>query len=351
MNFSKKLYFSVSIFFREMTQKLFNSEEQIFMLENKYGPEDKDSFLKAFREIILFTYRSNFKNIYIYKDKVKAKNNIKNYSNNITSDIGWGCMYRVAQMSIAHGVYQFLKSYLKDLNTENIIKNFQDNEHAKFSIHNMVNVGLSEFGITPTSWIGPTTSSMIADKLINNNRNIVSNIQIASIAYVEGTIYRNQAVKHFSEMSSDSCTFVWLCMKLGVSKFNINAYKETIISMSSVPQFICIMGGNNYSSSALLIVAFSDTFLYCLDPHIKVLPMFSDKNFVKDDFIQKIPTKIYWEELSPSLSMVYICRNMKDFDSLCTKLTRINSDLFEVINNFEIESNIGMEFNSGFLIV
>ncbi|OII74259.1 peptidase family C54 domain-containing protein [Cryptosporidium ubiquitum] len=351
MNFGRKFYFSVSLLFREIAQKFINIDEPIFMLRNKYEPENKERFLNVFREIILFTYRNEFKNISISKGILKPKSNIKDDSNNITSDIGWGCMYRVTQMSIAYGVRQFLKSYLGDSNIENIIKNFQDNEYAKFSIHNMVNVALSEFGINPTSWIGPTTSSMIADKLINDNRNIISNIQIASIAYIDGTIYKNQAIKHFSEISSDSCTFVWLCMKLGTSKFNISAYKETIISMSNVPQFICIMGGNNYSSGALLIVAFSDTFLYCLDPHIKVLPMFSEKNFSRDEFIQEIPTKIYWEELNPSLSMVYICRNLEDFDGLCSELTRINSDLFEIINNFEIELRSEMEFNSGFLIV
>ncbi|KAH8583841.1 peptidase family C54 [Cryptosporidium sp. chipmunk genotype I] len=348
MNFGRKLYFSISLLFREIIHKFFNVDEQIFMLGNKYSPEEKEHFLEAFHNIILFTYRDEFKKIIMTRDEMQPT---KNYSNSTTSDIGWGCMYRVTQMSIIHGICQFIKKFLSDLNIENILNNFQDNENAKFSIHNMVNVGLSEFGVNPTSWIGPTTSSMIANKLINDNRSIISNIQIASISYIEGTIYRDQAVKHFSKIGPDSCTFVWLCMKLGTSKFNINAYKKTIISMSNVPQFICIMGGNNYSASAILIVAFSDSFLYCLDPHIKVLPAFSDENFSRDDFIQKIPTRIYWEELNPSLSMVYICRNLEDFDNLCSELTRINSDLFEVINNYDFAAKSRMEFNSGFLIV
>ncbi|KAK9173604.1 Peptidase family C54 family protein [Cryptosporidium meleagridis] len=348
MNFGRTIYFSISSFFREMAHKFFTAEEEIFMLENKYAAGEKKYFLKEFHEIILFTYRDEFKHAIMTRNTLQLT---KSHSKNINSDVGWGCMYRVTQMSIAHGICQFMKRCLRDLNIKSILNNFQDNENAKFSIHNMVNIGLSEFGIDPTSWIGPTTSSMIANKLINDNRSIIYNIKIASITYTEGTIYRDQAVKHFSEVGSDSCTFVWLCMKLGASKFNINSYKKTVISMSNVPQFICIMGGNNYSSGALLIVAFSNSFLYCLDPHIKVLPSFSDKNFIRDDFIQKVPTRIYWGELNPSLCMVYICRNLEDFDDLCSNLTKINSDLFEVINNCDFEVKSIKELDSGFLVV
>lgn len=346
-----KFHFSISLFLRNVCTRLFNVDERIFMHGNEFKPEERDRFLDAFHDIILFTYRNKFKNICLTKSIAFTPKEVRSGSNNITSDIGWGCMYRVTQMSIANGINQFLKKNINNFNVESIINNFQDNEDSKFSIHNMVSFGLSEFGIEPKSWIGPTTSSMIASKLINSNKYIINGISISSIAYVEGTIYRNQAEKHFSEMSSDSCTFVWICMKLGISKFDVESYKKTIISISNVPQFICIMGGSGYSSGALLVVAFSDTYLYCLDPHIKVLTMFSNENYNRDDFVQKIPTKIYWDELDTSISMVFICRNLEDFDNMCIELTRINPNLFEVINNFDIKPSSRMEFDSGFLIL
>lgn len=347
----RKFHFSISFFIRKVYTSIFNVEERIFMHGSEFKLEEKDSFLDAFHEIVLFTYRNEFEDICLIKSIALTLEEARCSSSNITSDIGWGCMYRVTQMSIAHGINQFLKKNTTDFNIENIINNFQDSESAEFSIHNMVSVGLNEFGIKPRSWIGPTTSSMIANKLINNNKNIISNISISSIAYLECTIYRNQAERHFSEISSDTCTFVWVCMKLGTSKFDVESYKKTIISISNIPQFLCIMGGSGYSSGALLIVAFSDTFLYCLDPHVKVLTMFSNENYNRDDFIQKVPTKIYWDELDTSLSMVFICQNLKDFDNMCSELTRINSDLFEVIDGFDIEPSSRMEFDSGFLIL
>ncbi|KAF7458662.1 putative cysteine protease ATG4 [Cryptosporidium felis] len=352
MGLSKQIYYSIGHFLRNFIFKSLNAEENIFMLQKKYEPGERKLFLHEFRDFILFTYRNGFSDIteYIYSDDghpLLQKNN----SFAITTDFGWGCMYRVTQMAIYHGICIFLKKANNfDHNMRNIINNFQDNNSASFSIHNMVRVGLFEFGIKPTSWIGPTTSSIIANKLINSNKSVLSNVYIASLVFENGTIYRSKALKHFSEINQDSCSFIWICMKLGTSEFNGREYKETIISMSRITQFICIMGGNNYSSSALLILGFSNSLLYCLDPHIKTQPLFTDENYNRGDFVQEIPTQIYWEELNPSMAMVFTCKNLQDFDNLCIELSNVNPDLFEVINNeIEIKRIVGID--SGFLIL
>ncbi|KAJ1609789.1 putative peptidase family C54 [Cryptosporidium canis] len=351
MNIGRKFRFSISFFIKKVLNNLLNVDEGIFMYGYQYTPKEADLFLSEFHEVVLFTYRKMFKSICLSNGQVLSDEDIDCGSNGITTDVGWGCMYRVAQMSISHGICQYLKSSMIKFNIGNIISNFRDCENAMFSIHNMVKVGFIEFGIKPRSWIGPTTSSIIASKLINDNKDIINSIKVSSIVYADGTIYRNKAEQHFSEMSSDSCTFVWICMKLGASNFDIDAYKDTIISMSSIPQFICIMGGCSYSYGALLIVAFGDNFLYCLDPHIKVHNAFSNTNYNRDEFIQNIPTKIYWEELDASLSMVFICRNISDFDNMCEELTRINSDLFEVIDDLDVKPCNRIELDSGFLIL
>ncbi|KAH8741368.1 hypothetical protein FG386_003215 [Cryptosporidium ryanae] len=348
----KKIIYSSINFLFDKYMGNFVDEDIIMFLKN-YKSDVNEEFLREFRKIILFTYRYNFQDILSKFRELDRDSLYKNIKSDPTTDIGWGCMIRVTQMSILQGIRVHLKRIKRDdISIKELIDNFQDNNDSVFSIHNMVFRAYYNLGISPFSWIGPTTSSVIADILINENIEILYDQQISSIVFKDGTLYKNITEKHFSKIRTKCCTFIWLCTKLGATNFNVDAYKNSILLiMKLVPQFACISGGHNNFNRALLVVGASINYLYCLDPHTKILPSFSKENFDREEFIQNKPIKINWEDLSPSLSLVFVCSSFSDFEEMCLNLRRINSDLFETIEYKIMDSNIEFETDSDFLVL
>ncbi|KAH7648978.1 hypothetical protein FG379_001347 [Cryptosporidium bovis] len=351
MFIKKIIYSSLNLFFDKFMYKFV--DEDVVMSQKNYKSDISLEFLRDFRDIILFTYRYNFQDILSIFMEPERTSLYGKVNSNPTTDVGWGCMIRVIQMSISHGIRIYLRRMKRnDISVEKIINNFQDSRNSIFSIHNMVFKAYYNLGISPFSWIGPTTSSVIADILINENREVIDNYKISSIVLKDGIIYKNITERHFSGIEPECCTLIWLCTKLGARNFNIGAYKKSILLiMKQVPQFACIAGGHNNFNRALLVVGASMNYLYCLDPHTKILPLFSKNNFNREEFVQREPTKISWEDLSPSLSFVFACSGLSDFEEMCFNLRQINSDLFEAVECKKLDADFSFENDSGFLVL
>ncbi|OII76524.1 peptidase family C54 [Cryptosporidium andersoni] len=327
----KQIIYSIRSFISTIIYNIDQHDDSlIFLFGNKYDTDKYDSFLESFHEIILFSYRYNFPTI-----RSEWDFSIETGSS-VTTDLGWGCMLRVIQMSLALGLLRYCKMKKYTYSLDYILQNFQDLEESLFSIHQFVKVGCSIFNKKPKDWFGPTSASTIADYLVKNNPFLFNNFRISSILFKDGTIYKGNLFESFKSegYSENTLTFVWLCTRLGSSALNIQKYKHSIFSIfKNVPQLICIAGGHNCSSSALLIVGASEKFLYCLDPHIKLQEAFVIKNFNREEFIQQVPMRISWENLNPSLSFVFCCTDIDDFNHLCYSLVNIDPQLFEILPN------------------
>lgn len=144
-----------------------NPNYQIYCLGKKFHPIN-DYHSKRDYESNLFwcTYRCDFQEIKPY---------------GITSDAGWGCMLRSAQMLIAQTLRihycgkdwkapQAISKRRQDLFIQDLMMWLADfpssGSGSWYSIHNMVAAGLAKYDVLPGEWFGPGTSCYVIRDLL-----------------------------------------------------------------------------------------------------------------------------------------------------------------------------------------
>lgn len=85
----------------------------------------------------------------------------------LTSDKGWGCMLRCGQMVLGQAlvILHLGRDWLWDAISRDpvylkILKKFEDNRHAPYSIHQIALMGASE-GKEVGQWFGPNTIAQV----------------------------------------------------------------------------------------------------------------------------------------------------------------------------------------------
>lgn len=172
----------------------------VTMFGQEYVDYQKGKFQSEFERLLWFTYRNDFEGLLNRKDFLNIKNfgseNNKEIKHKIlSSDNGWGCMIRVAQMIIARVLclleedskinvinenYFDVRSSLAsvcDIQQEiddeanskrKIIKLFLDNlrdQDAPFSIQNFVEHGFVRYKKYPGDWYGANSAAIILEDL------------------------------------------------------------------------------------------------------------------------------------------------------------------------------------------
>ena len=174
---------------------------------------------------------------------------------NISSDVGWGCMYRTSQMLM----FRILAIHLK-VGPKYIREWFSDKDYHHYSIHNMLNHG-KKYDANPGSWIGSSQAAYIIRDLINEH-NIGLNIIISS-----------ELLKKDLEITGPS--LIMLPRRLGIE--NIGKYKQDIITLFrrgkllSDEIFLGFIGGVPRHSLYFFDIKTEDQepFFLTIDPNIK----------------------------------------------------------------------------------
>ena len=138
----------------------------IYLLGKIYHPiHDYDTRRDDESSLFWFTYRCDFPEIRPYR---------------ITTDAGWGCMLRSAQMLLAHTFRLHYKSRQwkpsssitrrrQDTFLRSILSWFADfpsKTDYPYSLHNMVAAGLTKYETLPGEWYGPGTASYVLRDLV-----------------------------------------------------------------------------------------------------------------------------------------------------------------------------------------
>jgi cysteine protease ATG4 len=133
----------------------------IYLLGKSYDPiHDYAPRRTDESSLFWFTYRINFPEIVPYR---------------ITTDAGWGCMLRSAQMMLAQAIRMHYKGRTwRPPNTIaqrkhdpfvvkilNWFADFPSKSDCVFSLHNMVAAGLSKYETLPGEWYGPMKASYV----------------------------------------------------------------------------------------------------------------------------------------------------------------------------------------------
>ena len=119
-------------------------------------------FLARFRDIFWLTYRGGF---------IPMRP-----PSSFTSDAGWGCMLRSAQMLLAEVLVRHLGASWRQRNPasdahRNMLRWFLDapKYFAFYSIHRMTECG-RQFGKKPGEWYGPNTVALVLRDLVHSHR-------------------------------------------------------------------------------------------------------------------------------------------------------------------------------------
>jgi cysteine protease ATG4 len=256
--------------------------------------------------LLWFTYRCDFPEISPYR---------------ITTDAGWGCMLRSAQMMLGQVLRMHFKTrswqpplalakrkmdpFLRSLLTW--FADYPSRQDCVFSLHNMVAAGLAKYDVLPGEWYGPGTAAYVMRDLVElyeQQRQQHANTEPIFRVYVasQGTVYKD-AVNHLmskqaqdvrskdtvqkgnteplhpldplhiqddvflstQDLAWDTSLLLLIPLRLGLKSFNTD-YTTGLAHMFSLPQSVGVLGGRP-RGARWFYGASADGKLYGLDPH------------------------------------------------------------------------------------
>ncbi|KAH3760454.1 glycoside hydrolase family 43 protein [Pelomyxa schiedti] len=328
--------------------------EMIVSNSDFFRPEDSyyhPHFLRDFRCVLWFTYRKNFSPI---------------AQSDLTTDTGWGCMLRSAQMMLARvfvckhfgggtehktlpgSPYPLVVPLDIDCN---IIKLFLDVPPAPFSIHNIIakhrkiKLDSGESMSEPLSeWFAPATVANIFMQILHEynskyhicvrmyvphdmvlHRQTASGLMTAPcpqfVDSCPGIPQPSTAARPDSNKGAPphSCSlFILIPIRLGLEQIS-DCYIEGLKLCLRLPQSVGIIGGRPRQS--LYFLGYQDDQLIFLDPHI--VQSFTPEPFTTETYHCPFPQLIDIRDIDPTLALGFYCHTLEDMNNLLDMLYEI----------------------------
>jgi len=243
---------------------------------------------------------------------------------NITSDAGWGCMLRSAQMLLAQTLRlhyksrdwkppQVLARRRQDPFVRSILTYFADfpsSTDSVYSLHNMVAAGLSKYDKLPGEWYGPGTACYVLRDLVHMHERQqaagktkldrkIFRVHVAS----QGTVYRDtvrdamtrdskvrfeeekkkkekekppahpldlewdeELVESVQAVEWDTSLLLMVPLRLGLKSFNED-YVQAVAHTFSFPQSVGVLGGRPRGARWFYGALADGSKIFGLDPH------------------------------------------------------------------------------------
>jgi cysteine protease ATG4 len=258
-----------------------------------------------------FTYRCDFQEIAPY---------------NITSDAGWGCMLRSAQMLLGQALrlhyksrdwrpQQSLSRRRQDPFVRSMLTWFADfpsssSDFSVYSLHNMVAAGLAKYDKLPGEWYGPGTACYVLRDLVQmherqqaegkvNVDNKIFRVHVAG----QGAVYRDtiqelmtrdakalfeeekkkkakdrppahpldlqwedELVESVDGVEWDTSLLLLIPLRLGLKSFN-EEYVRAVAHTFSLPQSVGVLGGRPRGARWFYGALSDGSKILGLDPH------------------------------------------------------------------------------------
>jgi cysteine protease ATG4 len=271
-----------------------------------YSPRRDDE-----SSLFWFTYRCDFPEIAPY---------------NITSDAGWGCMLRSAQMLLGQALrlhyksrdwrpQQSLSRRRQDPFVRSMLTWFADfpsssSDFSVYSLHNMVAAGLAKYDKLPGEWYGPGTACYVVRDLVQmherqqaagkaNVDNKIFRVHVAS----QGAVYRDtiqelmtrdakalfevekskkakerppvhpldqqwedELVESVDSVEWDTALLLLIPLRLGLKSFNED-YVRAVAHTFSLPQSVGVLGGRPRGARWFYGALSDGSKILGLDPH------------------------------------------------------------------------------------
>jgi len=189
MDFSPSSYQIVQDFAENEFEDEYFEARSKWLLGKRYFAAEEEDFIRDFKSIVWCSYRNGFPQMSPYP---------------ITSDRGWGCMLRAAQMILAQGLIRhiFTREWRTPLDIDHrrndskyckVLEWFVDHPSGPldclFSLHNMVLAGM-QYDMLPGEWYGPSDATKVLRDLFNAQEEKLG-LCLAFLVCDGGSIYRD----------------------------------------------------------------------------------------------------------------------------------------------------------------
>ncbi|ELU16134.1 hypothetical protein CAPTEDRAFT_228011 [Capitella teleta] len=276
-----------------------------------------DRFKRDFSSKIWFTYRKDFPKL---------------YGSPLTSDVGWGCMLRTAQMIIAqalvmhylgrdwtiHHTQQNRKETMLHRQIIRLFGDFPGND-SPFSIQALVRIGV-DHGKRPGDWYGPASVAYVVRDAINQVPDFHPLLsQVCVYVAPDCTVYIQDVI--------DLCTQHWKAVvilvpvRLGGEALN-PIYSQCVQSLLAHELCLGIIGGRPKHS--LYFVGWQEEKLLYLDPHFcqdTVDTRFRD--FPTSTYHCLSPRKLALQKMDPSCTLGFYIPTHAAFNRLVKDMQKL----------------------------
>ncbi|XP_068130473.1 cysteine protease ATG4D [Hyperolius riggenbachi] len=355
------------------TRTHFSRTSSLYLLGKHYhfrNEDDIDRFQRDFVSRVWLTYRRDFPAL---------------EGTQLTTDCGWGCMIRSAQMLLAQALLVHLVNrdwfWSEALNTQvvdmdpirssspsnvgvfttassssfqpshhrrpqwetlpqrrhlqhpqqelihrDILRWLSDHPDAPFGLHHMVKLGGS-LGKKAGDWYGPSIVAHIMRRALETTSQVP---ELSVYVSQDCTVYKadvGQLLEPENSLSEKNrggrAVIILIPVRLGGEHFN-PVYKQCIKEFLQMPSCVGIIGGKPKHS--LYFIGYQDNHLLYLDPHYCQNYVDTSKvDFPVESFHCTSPRKMSIMKMDPSCTFAFYARNRADFGALCDHLLKVLS--------------------------
>lgn len=333
----------------------------IWLLGQRYdnvAAANFDAYKQNFESILWFTYRRDYPVMTPY---------------DYTSDAGWGCMLRSAQMLLGHALQRCLLGkewrhpavFEAEMDTRlhesyvQLLRWFADSPdlECRYSIHHMVKLGM-QYDKLPGEWYGPTTAAQVLRDLVNLHRREFGG-KLAMYVPQEGVVYSDDVTKlcvsHMQEervekeanedapeffdpllhvptttIRSDWSTalLILIPLRLGLDELN-ERYVPAIQKTFEFPQSVGIIGGKKGHS--VYFVGTQQDQLHLLDPHDVHPAPELNAAFPTATHLRTVhssrPLVMGVTTIDPSLALGFLCENPADYEDFERRVRNLHDEV------------------------
>ncbi|KAF1782766.1 Peptidase C54 [Phytophthora cactorum] len=336
----------------------------VWLLGKRYddvAAADFDAYKRSFESILWFTYRRDYPAMTPYEH---------------TSDAGWGCMLRSAQMLLGQALQRRLLGrdwrlpalFETDMDARlpetyvQLLRWFADSPDiaCRYSIHHMVKLGV-QYDKLPGEWYGPTTAAQVLRDLVNLHRREFGG-ELAMYVPQEGVVYSDDVAKlcvsHIeqetvekevkdegapeffdpllhpptSEDKSDWSTalLILIPLRLGLDQVN-ERYVPAIQKTFAFPQSVGIIGGKKGHS--VYFVGTQQDQLHLLDPHDVHPAPELNAAFPTATHLRTVhssrPLVMNVTTIDPSLALGFLCEHRADYEDFERRVRTLHDEVKE----------------------